>query len=131
MDMTEFLQRHLTNEVLLTREDARYEGRIARVERDRVFNKFKFTKEPAPVIHFEDGWCWIPNIGARRTLTAAWGSETDDWIGRRMAVYLRVVLRTEQGSGRAVEKPEKQAEPLSDDFGEIQEFTQESSNGTN
>ena len=116
MDMREFLHRKLTNSELQAREDMRYEGRIVRVEPHRVFNKFKFTtKEIVPVIFFEDGWEWIPNLSARRALIEAWGSETDDWIGRCMAICLRAVTRTEKESGRAVERMEKHVEPLPDD----------------
>ena len=113
MDMTTFLHRALTNAELLTREGRRYEGRILRVSADEVFNKFKFTREElVPVISFEDGWDWIPNLSARQVLTHAWGAETDGWVSRRMAVYLVTVARTERGSGRQVEKLEKRAEPL-------------------
>jgi len=113
--MSPFLHHSLTNTVLLTREGWRYEGRILRVEAHRVFNQWKFTKEEiVPVISFDDGWQWIPNIGARRVLTEAWGSETDGWIGRRMAIYLHPVARTELVSGRLVERLEKRVEPLAD-----------------
>lgn len=115
MDMTAFLHRQLTNTELQTRDGMRYVGRIAQVEAHQVLNKWKFTREEiVPVIRFEDGWEWIPNIGARRVLIEAWGSETDGWIGRRMAIYLHTATRTEKKSGRAVEKLEKLVKPLPD-----------------
>lgn len=118
MDMTRYLHQQLTNEELKTRESWRYEGRIVRVEEQRVFNKYKFTKdEIVPVISFEDGWYWIPNVGARRTLTGAWGADSDRWIGRRLGIYLKAVTRTEKTSGRAKEQLEKQVEVLDDDEG--------------
>ena len=114
--MTAFLKRSLTNAVLQALPGLRYEGRIVGVVPQRVFNKWKLTKEEiVPVIGFHDGWEWIPNLGARRELTNAWGPDTDLWVGRRMAVYLRSVTRTQQHSGRLVEKPEKCVELLADD----------------
>lgn len=113
--MNAFLKRLLTNSVLQSRPDCRYEGRIVGVVPQRVFNKWKLTKEEVvPVIGFEDGWEWIPNLGARRLLTEVWGADTDRWLGRRLAVYLRPVARTQQASGRVVEKLEKCVEPLPD-----------------
>jgi hypothetical protein len=115
MDMTRYLHRKLTNDELKTRDGWRYEGRILRVEEQRVFNKYKFTKEEiVPMISFEDGWEWIPNIGARNALTEALGADTDRWIGRRLRVYLKAVTRTEKISGRAKEQWEKQVEVLDD-----------------
>ena len=109
--MTPYLQRSLTNADLLAREGSSYEGTIVRVVPQRVFNKWRYTKdEIVPVISFDDGYQWIPNIGARRILTAGWGANTDDWTGRRLRIYLKTVERTEVKSGRAVEKLEKQVE---------------------
>ncbi len=118
MDMTRYLHRKLTNTELKTRDGWRYEGRIVRVEEQRVFNQWKFTKEEiVPVISFEDGWEWIPNLGARKVLTGALGADTDRWIGRRLSIYLKAVTRTEKTSGRATEQWEKQVEVLDDDEG--------------
>lgn len=117
MDMTPYLQRSLTNDELKAR-DGCYEGRIARVVEQQVFNRWKYTKdEIVPVISFSDGYQWIPNVGARRKLTEAWGADTDAWIGRRLRIYLKLVTRTEKTSGRAREQPEKQVELLDDDEG--------------
>ena len=116
MDMTPYLQRSLTNADLMARERWCYEGRILRVVPQQVFNRWKFTKdEIVPVISFEDGYQWIPNIGARRTLTEAWGPDTDLWTGRRLRVYLKAVERTETTSGRTVEKLEKHVAALDGD----------------
>jgi len=118
MDMTPYLQRSLTNAELMAREGWSYEGCIVRVVPQQVFNRWKFTKdEIVPVISFEDGYQWIPNVGARRMLTDAWGSDTDLWIGRCLRIYLKAVVRTEKTSGRGIEKLEKQVELLDDDAG--------------
>jgi hypothetical protein len=95
----------------MARDGMSYEGCVARVVPQQVFNRWKFTKdEIVPVISFEDGYQWIPNISARRTLTTAWGADTDRWIGRQMRIYLKPVARTEAVSGRSVEKLEKHVE---------------------
>jgi hypothetical protein len=113
MDMTAFLHRKITNAVLLARHEWRYEGRITRVEVQQVFNQWKYTKdELVPVIMFEDGYEWIPNLGARNDLTKAWGADTDFWIGRYVAIYLKKQVRIDKKSGEAVEKLVKVAEPL-------------------
>jgi len=111
--MSRFLHNQLTNTELLKRQDCRYEGQIARVVEQLVFNKFKKVKEePVPVIVFEDGWEWIPNLTARRGLVAAWGSETDEWIGRWVAIYLVPVKRVSKATGLERESLEKCAKPL-------------------
>jgi hypothetical protein len=45
-------------------------------------------------------------------LTEAWGADTDRWIGRRMASYLKPFARPEKVSDRLEEKLEKFVEPL-------------------
>ena len=117
MDMNDYIPKWLTNTELEAMPDHRYEGRVLRVEPGRVFNSYKLTKEDVPVLVFEDGWSWIPNIGARKALTKAWGGPTDDWIGRRMAIYLKSVTRMGKASGRLEERFEKQVEVLDDDEG--------------
>jgi hypothetical protein len=116
MDMSQFLHRMLTNDELKTRAGLRYEGRILRVVVEPVFNKYKKNKvEPALILTFEDGWDWIPNRGACRDLAAAWGTETDHWVGRRLAVQLVIVERASKATGRMVRSEVKRAEPLEDD----------------
>lgn len=114
--MTKFLHRQVTNESL-SKSNRRYEGTILSVEADTVTNKWRWTTtadgkvvpktELVPRIKFTDGFEWIPNNGARRTLTEAWGPDTDQWIGLRLAIYLVLVSRGEK------EEPEKRCEPLS------------------
>ena len=112
MDITPFLHRSLTNSVLMEFPEGRYEGRVVGVTKSRVFNKFKYAKEDTPLIAFEDGYEWIPNMGARNLLRDTWGKETDSWIGRRMAVCLRAVTRVDKESGVEVTRWEKHVEPL-------------------
>jgi hypothetical protein len=102
----------------MAREGWCYEGSIVRVVPQQVFNRWKFTKdEIVPVISFADGYQWIPNVGARRKLSEAWGWDTDLWLGRRLRIYLKTVVRTEKTSGRGIEKLEKDIEALDDDAG--------------
>lgn len=113
--MTRFLRRSLTNEVLQGRPAMSYDGQIARVVEQKVFNKHKYTKdEQVLVIEFEDGWTWIPNRRALKALIAAVGTESGALVGRRIRVFLKAVTRTEVGSGRLVEKLEKFVEVLDD-----------------
>lgn len=121
MDMTAFLHRQVTNEFLLA-ANRRYEGTVRDVVVDTVTNKWRYTTtddgkvvpktEVVPRIHFTDGFEWIPNTRARRTLAEAWGTDTDHWRGRRLAIELVTVERTEKGTGRIVERPEKRCRPL-------------------
>jgi hypothetical protein len=113
--MTRFLRRSLTNADLLEREERSYEGRIERVVEQKVFNKWKFTKdERVPVIEFDNGWTWIPNQRALKVLMKSLGSSSSTWPGRRLRVFLKAVERTEAISGRGVEKLEKFVEVLDD-----------------
>jgi hypothetical protein len=126
--MRRFLHRQLTNDELKTREGMRYEGAIMRIEHQRVTNRWRYTRNEndklvrqesdVPVIMFDDGWDWIPNLRARNVLTDTWGPDTDHWIGRRLAIYLRPAVRTEKASGRVEEKLEKFVEPLEHTSGE-------------
>lgn len=124
--MTRFLHRQVTNDSLLE-SNRRYEGTVLAVEADTVVNKWRWTTtadgkvvpktELVPRIKFTDGFEWIPNNGARLKLTEAWGPDTDQWVGRRLAIYLIVVARTEKGTGRLVERLEKRCAPLPDSVG--------------
>jgi hypothetical protein len=114
MDMTKFLRLMLTNENLRDEFAGHYEGIVADVTEESVFNRWKLRPEFVPRIQFEDGWAWIPNIGARRVLSKAWGNDSDLWIGRRLAITLTTVTRTERASGRLIEKLEKTVKPLPD-----------------
>src|SRR2546428_5423823 len=118
MEMKHHLHLKLTNDELETRPGRRYEGRVLRVVEAKVFNKFLYTREEIVVtITFEDGFDWIPNQTCFRVLAAAWGTESEDWVGRRVAVYLVIKARTK--NGKESEKLEKRAEPLADDDNEI------------
>jgi hypothetical protein len=126
MDMRPHVHRLLTNPLLETLPNRRYEGRVRSVVEETVVNRFKYTKDPTPdnpdrlvrlrtvepLITFEDGVQWVPNERARKILVAGWGCETDRWIGRHMAVYLIIVARTDKASGRQVEHFEKTVELL-------------------
>lgn len=102
----------LTVDLLRDSFEGRYVGRIASVTPERVFNKHHWKPEMVPMITFDDGIRWIPNMGARRDLIKAWGEESDDWIGQSVAISLVSKTQTEKESGRLIEKFAKVAEPL-------------------
>lgn len=116
MDMTQFDCHALTNSVLTEKFDGRYEGTICAVEKDMVWNRYLGKKVAAPIIHFADGWQWIPNVGGRRVLQAALGTESDRWVGRRVAVYLvNDVVKTDPATGAPVQTFKKLVAVLADE----------------
>jgi hypothetical protein len=100
VDMTRHLRRWLNDKALSEQFGDTYEGRIADVVEQTIRNRFTAEKQLEPVIRFEDGWCLIPNISQRRALVAMWGSETNDWVGRRLQVYRHRKERTDEATGR-------------------------------
>jgi len=105
--------------VMLALPNRRYEGRIRAVTVDACWNRFRPANPKAqqPRIDFEDGHWWVPNIGARRVLVAAWGEEMDDWVGNRLAVQLVDSKRRLKAGGEQTQF-EKRAEPLDDNVWE-------------
>lgn len=119
MRISDYIQKPLTNEELRRRGNT-YVGTITRVVPQQVFNRWKFTrKEIVPQIEFSDGVSWIPNQRARKLLQSALGDDTDRWLSHRIRIFLKSVCRTEEASGRGVERLEKFVEVLdgSDDEG--------------
>jgi hypothetical protein len=116
MDMSKFDCHALTNAALEKLDGCRFEGTIARVEEDLVWHKWKGRKVSAPIIHFESGHQWIPNKVGRDVLKAAWGIESDRWVGKRMAIFL-VVVRTRRNpeTGELEESFEKRVAVLEGD----------------
>ena len=112
MDMTKFLRRRFLTNAVLEDMGGRYEGVIATVAVEAVLNKWNLTKQEQPVIAFTDSWAWIPNDTARRVLIDAFGADTDDWRGQRVAIALVTITRTDKTSGRLIPKLEKRVEPL-------------------
>jgi hypothetical protein len=97
MNIDRHLRRWL-NDSTLTREfPSGYEGTIFEVVEERLHNRYRCTKELQPVIVFEDGWRLVPNISMRRALKEFFGSDTDEWIGRRVQVYRRLARRPGDG----------------------------------
>lgn len=89
----------LTNAKLLGLPDRRYEGRIASVAEEVIRNQFLGKNETVVVLRFDDGAFWIPSQKALNVLIPALGFESDDWIGRRIAVVL-----VARAKGRQLEK---------------------------
>ena len=98
MDMGRFVRRML-NRAELMQMSGQYEGVIAEVVEEEVRNSYKRATEVVPMIRFEDGECVIPNIGMRKTLIDALGTDTEAYVGVRVMVYLDLV-ETKSGGTR-------------------------------
>ena len=107
MNMTRHLPRWLNNRELARMDNHRYEGIIADVLEEPLNNKFKGTKQLEPVVVFEDGWRLCPNLAMRHALTGFWGYETDEWIGRRIVVFLHRVDRVDEKTRKTVSRWQK------------------------
>jgi hypothetical protein len=106
MDMNHHLRRWL-NETTLREMNDRYDGRIARVTEELIRNRFTGQKQLEPVIGFEDGWRLVPNIGQRRALIEFFGADTEEWIGRPLAVILVPNQRVHPETGQVRQVWEK------------------------
>ena len=68
----------------------------------QVRNPFTAEVVDEPVIVFADGLRLVPNISMRRDLMAAFGDETDNWLGREITVRLQEVVSKRTGEVRWV-----------------------------
>ena len=100
MDMRRHLKRRMNNHDL-EQMGGTYHGVIADVVVEEMRNPFTAKREELPVIVFEDGWQLVPNLGIRRDLTDWLGSESDNWIGASIRIFLRPMTRkVESGDGK-------------------------------
>jgi hypothetical protein len=92
MDMSRHLPRWINN-TELQRLGGRYEGTVARVIEQDVYNRYspKSGKQPEPVIVFADGYRLVPNITMRRLLVEKFGPDTDAWGGQNLIVVCRTL----------------------------------------
>ena len=99
MDMRRHLKHCLTNGDL-EQMGGKYEGVIAEVIEEVMRNAYTTERRTQPVILFPDGQRIVPNIGMRQALINGFGSETDHWVGRRIRIFLRPMVRkTTNGNG--------------------------------
>ena len=115
------MRRHLKrwlNDGELLKMGGSYEVSIVEVVEEQVRNRYTAQRELQPVIVFDDGWRLIPNIGMRRALVEMFGSETDDWVGRRVRVFRRRMVR-ESANGEMRERYEKAVECVDSDPREL------------
>jgi hypothetical protein len=108
MNVTPHLRRYLSNQMLATLDDV-FTGTIADVTEERVRNRFAWERDkndrPRPVttvelvVVFENGLRWIPNQNARQALVTWFGTESDNWRGRRVQVIRRRIERIDRESG--------------------------------
>ena len=110
MDMRRHLKRRMTNRDL-EQMGGNYDGVIADVVLEEMRNRFKAKREEHPVIAFEDGWQLVPNLGIRKDLVHSLGSESDNWIGASIRIFLRPMTRS-NGSGDGKQRREKAVECL-------------------
>jgi hypothetical protein len=95
----------------LEQMDGAYAGVIADVVLEEMRNKYTAKYEKNPVIVFEDGWRIVLNKGMRKDLLHSLGSESDNWIGASIRIFLRPMTR-KVGSGDGKQRLEKAAECL-------------------
>jgi hypothetical protein len=96
--MTRHLRRWL-NEATLRELGGDYDGRIVDVVEERLRNRFTAQKALEPVIVFEDGTRLCPNLTQRTALVSFWGPNTDEWVGRRLRVYLHRKEQPDKDTG--------------------------------
>ena len=116
------MRKHLTrwlNHSELQEMAGSYEGAIVEVIEKNVRNRFTRQDEVQPVIVLTDGWRVVPNVGMRRSLMEAFGSETDDWTGRRIRIFLRPMGGRDAGHA-GEQRYEKAVESLQPRPGEPQ-----------
>lgn len=105
-DMRKHLRRWI-DDALLRQLGDRYEGVITSVVEKTLRNRYTCTRELQPVIEFEDGLQLVPNITMRRTLIEFFGTDADEWIGRRIVVYRHRVEHTDPDTRAVRERFEK------------------------
>ena len=79
-----------------------YVGEIASVRMMPVRNPYTRRTGDEPVITFDDAYKVVPNVGMRRGLIAAFGKETNVWLGRRITVRLQHFTTKNTGELRSV-----------------------------
>jgi hypothetical protein len=115
MDMRKHLRKWLNERALRDEFAGVYEGQIDDVFEQEIRNRFTADREIQPVIRFVDGWSLIPNVTQKRSLCAMYGPETDEWIGRRLEVYLHKIERADASTGLVKVRFEKRVRsPISE-----------------
>ena len=102
-----------------------YEGVISEVIEEVMRNPYTTERQPQPVILFPDGQRIVPNIGMRQALIDGFGSETDHWVGRRVRIFLRPMVR-KNTNGNGGQRFEKAVECLDRPDGQPGTTTRES-----
>ena len=140
MDMRRHLKHCLTNGDL-EQMGGEYEGVISEVIEEVMRNPYTTERQPQPVILFPDGQRIVPtralrrvgsawralcqNIGMRQALIDGFGSETDHWVGRRVRIFLRPMVR-KNTNGNGGQRFEKAVECLDRPDGQPGTTTRES-----
>lgn len=100
MDTRRFLKAWLVNK-LLDELGGEYEGVIAEVTEETVRSPFSCQKTTECVVHFLDsGYRLVLNKTMLQAMQGWFGPESDNWVGRRLRVFLRRVETTAAGRTR-------------------------------
>lgn len=98
MDMSRHLKKWLNDQALRELGDV-FDGRIVDVVEETIRNRYTAQKTLEPVIVFEDGWRLIPNLTQRTVLVKLFGSDSEDWIGRRVRIFRFAKEHTDKSTG--------------------------------
>lgn len=84
--MRKHIPKWLNNETLKAMPDASYDGTIASVDPQSIFNKWKGEQEWQVVIFFADGYQWIPSPQAKKALHEWFGGNIKNYVGKRIHI---------------------------------------------
>ncbi len=76
-----------------------YEGVIASVKEEMLHNRFKGQKFPEPVVSFYDGKRLVLNRTMLRACIGWFGDESNNWVDRRIRVFLRREEKVNKDTG--------------------------------
>ena len=101
-DMTRYRKKWLTDGEL-EKIGGEFEGVVESVTEELIRNKFKAQRSREPVVGFDQGgYRLVLNATLLDKFIRWFGAESDDWIGRRVRIYRRLVeVRNSKGELRS------------------------------
>jgi len=103
MDMKQFIRPYLTL-AELEKRGGEFEGVIASVTDTYVRNPFTTERTREPMIQFQDGTRLVLNKTALKQCIGWFGAESENWIGRRLRVFVQSVERVNRTTGEVTVK---------------------------
>jgi hypothetical protein len=85
-----------------------YEGVIASVKEEMLHNRFKGQKFPEPVVSFYDGKRLVLNKTMLQACIGWFGGDSDNWVDRRIYVFLRREEKVNKETGETWWKVQRQ-----------------------